>query len=113
MRKIHLLVIGLAFLLTASPLWGNDYNIRDFGAVSDTSVLSTTALQAAIDRCAKEGGGRVVVPTGSYKIGSVVLRSDVHLYLENGATLYGSTSLADYKPMRSSYVSLRTQTQTV
>ena len=113
MRKIHLLVIGLAFLLTASPLWGNDYNIRDFGAVSDTTVLSTTALQAAIDRCAKEGGGRVVVPTGSYKIGSVVLRSHVHLYLENGATLYGSTSLADYKPMRSSYVSLRTQTQTV
>ena len=113
MRKIHLLVSGLALLLTALPLWGNDYNIRDFGAVSDTCVLSTTALQAAIDRCAKEGGGRVVVPTGSYKIGSVVLRSDVHLYLENGATLYGSTSLADYKPMRSSYVSLRTQTQTV
>ena len=90
-----------------------DYNIADYGAKSDTTVLSTTALQRAIDLCSEAGGGRVVIPAGSYKIGSIELKSHVHLYLEHGATLYGSTRLEDYRPMKSDYVSLRTQTTTV
>ncbi len=113
MRHLHFPFAVLVFLLTAIPSFGKDYNIRDYGAVSDTTVLSTQALQAAIDRCSQDGGGRVVVPAGNYTIGSIVLRSGVHLHLESGATLYGSTSLADYRPMRSSYVSLRTQMETV
>lgn len=90
-----------------------DYNILDYGAVSDTTQLSSAAVQHAIDACSKAGGGRVVVPAGSYKIGTIQLRSHVNLHLEHGATLYGSTSLEDYTPMKSAYVSLRTQTETV
>ena len=71
------------------------------------------AIQQAIDDCSKAGGGRVVVPAGNYKTGTIVLKSDVHLFLEQGATLYGSTDLKDYKPMKSDYVSLRTQTNTI
>ena len=90
-----------------------DYTILDFGAKSDTTVLSTAALQQAIDACSEAGGGRVVVPAGNYKIGTIVLKSNVHLYLEQGATLYGSTDLKDYRPMKSDYVSLRTKTNTI
>ncbi len=90
-----------------------DYNILDFGAVNDTTRLSTKAIQRAIDQCAADGGGRVVVPAGGYAMGTIVLRSNVHLHLCHGATLYGSTRLDDYLPMRSSYLSLRTQTSTV
>ena len=100
-------------LLGALPSRAVDYNILDFGAKADTTVLSTIALQRAIDSCSAAGGGRVVVPTGSYKIGSIILKSDVHIYLEQGATLYGSTDLKDYLPMKSDYVSLRTQTTTI
>ena len=100
----------LSFSLQAEAA---DYLIRDYGAVSDTTQLSTEAVQRAIDDCHRAGGGRVVVSTGNYKVGTLVLRSHVNLHLEAGATIYGSTSLADYKPMRSSYVSLRTQTETV
>ena len=100
-------------LLGALPSRAVDYNILDFGAKADTTVLSTIALQRAIDSCSAAGGGRVVVPTGNYKIGSIILKSDVHLYLEQGATLYGSTDLKDYLPMKSDYVSLRTQTTTI
>ena len=99
------------------PIWvvlsAKDYNIVDFGAKSDTTVLSTAAIQQAIDACSKAGGGRVVVPAGNYKTGTLVLRSHVNLYLEQGATLYGSTRLEDYRPMKTDYVSLRTQTATV
>ena len=100
-------------LLWATAADARDYNIVDYGAKSDTTVLSTAALQRAVDACSAAGGGRVVVPAGSYKTGSIVLRSNVHLYLELGATLYGSTRLEDYTPMRSDYVSLRTQTTTI
>ena len=100
----------LSFSLQAEAA---DYLIRDYGAVSDTTQLSTEAVQRAIDDCHRAGGGRVVVSAGNYKVGTLVLRSHVNLHLEAGATIYGSTSLADYRPMRSSYVSLRTQTETV
>ena len=115
MMKAFKQLIITAVLLTVGCAWSkaHDYNIVDYGAKNDTTVLSTTALQQAIDDCSKAGGGRVVVPTGNYKIGSIVLQSNVHLYLEQGATLYGSTNLKDYRPMKSDYVSLRTQTNTI
>ena len=110
MKKTGILILTL---LCCGAALARDYNIADYGAKNDTTVLSTTALRQAIDDCSKAGGGRVVVPTGSYKIGSVELRSNVHLYLEHGATLFGSTRLEDYRPMKSDYVSLRTQTTTI
>ena len=90
-----------------------DYSILDYGARSDTTVLSTAAIQQAVDACFEAGGGRVVIPAGSYKTGTIVLRSCVELHLEAGATLYGSTELKDYYPQKSDYLSLRTQTSTI
>lgn len=90
-----------------------DYNIVNYGAVNDTTQLSTVAVQKAIDDCSAAGGGRVVVPTGNYKIGTIILKSNVHMHLELGATLYGSTDLKDYLPLKTDYVSLRTQTETI
>ena len=108
MKKLMILAAFAA--LTAHA---KDYDIRDYGAVSDTTRLSTAAVQQAIDACSQAGGGRVVVPTGNYKIGTIVLKSNVQLHIEHGATLFGSTNLNDYRPMKSDYVSLRTQTETV
>ena len=108
--KVAFLVLAMMCQTGAKA---KDYNIVDFGAKNDTTMLSTAALQQAIDACSKAGGGRVVVPAGMYKIGTLVLRSHVNLYLEQGATLYGSTDLKDYSKMKSDYVSLRTQVPTI
>ena len=110
MNNRWFLVFCVASVLNAKAA---DFNILDYGAKSDTTQLSTSALQQAIDDCSQAGGGRVVVPAGQYKIGTVVLKSHVHLYLEQGATLYGSTNLDDYLPMKSDFVSLRTHTTTI
>ncbi len=107
------LLFSLLLLSSTLHLTARDYVITDYGAVSDTTVLSTDALQQCIDRCSAAGGGRVVVPAGQYKTGTIVLKSNVHLHLELGATLYGSTDLRDYRRMKSSYVSLRTHTETI
>ena len=109
---MKVIVTILASLCIAS-MHAADFNIKNYGAQSDTTVLSTHALQSAINACADAGGGRVVVPAGIYKIGTIQLKSHVHLYLEQGATLYGSTRLEDYIPMKSDYLSLRTQTTTI
>ena len=109
---MKVIVTILASLCIAS-MHAADFNIKSYGAKNDTTVLSTHALQQAIDACSAAGGGRVVVPAGIYKIGTIQLKSHVHLYLEQGATLYGSTRLEDYIPMKSDYLSLRTQTTTI
>jgi len=75
--------------------YSQDYNVKQFGAVSDTSKLSTVAINKAITACAKNGGGRVVIPSGQYKSGTIILKSNVELHLERGAVLYASTRHQD------------------
>ena len=69
-------------------------NILDYGAKPDT--LCTEAVQKAIDAAYAAGGGQVLVPPGEYLCGTVELKSNITLYLENGAVLKGSSDLADY-----------------
>ncbi len=107
------IIIAMTLAAAALTAEARVYDITDYGAVSDTTRLSTAAVQKAIDNCNAAGGGTVSVPAGNYKIGSIVLRSNVTLNLENGATLYGSTDIADYKPMTTDYVSLRTNVPTI
>jgi len=71
------------------------YNIRTYGAKTD-GTLCTAAIQAAIDECSRNGGGRVVIPSGTYVTGSIFLKSHVELHLEHGAVLKASDNLADY-----------------
>ena len=107
------IIIAMTLAAAALTAEARVYDITDYGAVSDTTRLSTAAVQKAIDSCNAAGGGTVSVPAGNYKIGSIVLRSNVTLNLENGATLYGSTDIADYQPMTTDYLSLRTNVPTI
>jgi len=66
------------------------YNIRDFGAKGDGKAVDTAALQAAIDACHQEQGGTVLVPAGTFVIGTTELKTNVTLHLAAGATLLGS-----------------------
>ena len=72
------------------------YNVLDYGAKGNGATLDTAAIQAAIDACASDGGGIVLVPAGTFLIGSLELKSDVTLRLVAGATLLGSGHGKDY-----------------
>ena len=69
--------------------------ITDFGAKAD-GTLQTDKIQSAIDACFLAGGGEVIIPSGTFLIGSIRLRSNVTLYLKSGATLKGSRNPEDY-----------------
>jgi len=74
----------------------NDFNVRDFGAKGDGIAKDTAAVQRAVDAAHEAGGGRAVIPAGTYLSGTVWLKDGVELHLENGAVLKGSTDRADY-----------------
>ncbi len=74
-------------------------SIKDYGAVADGVTINTQAIQAAIDACAALGGGRVTIPAGIYKTGTIWLKSHVELHLEMGATLLASDNTDDYNDL--------------
>ena len=71
-------------------------SVKDHGAIGDGKTADTLALQQTIDRCAMLGGGEVVVPAGDYFTGALVLRSNVLLRIQEGASLLGSGDMAQY-----------------
>lgn len=73
-----------------------DVSIADYGARADADAAANrAAIQRAIDAVAVQGG-RVRVPAGRWRTGSLQLKSGVELHLERGATLLGSTNRVDY-----------------
>jgi Glycosyl hydrolases family 28 len=75
---------------------GKDYPASLFGIRSDGSTLNTRSIQFGIDYINKNGGGRLVFQVGRYLTGSIYLKSDVTLQLEEGAVLVGSLNPFDY-----------------
>ena len=74
--------------LTASNLANvGTFNVRHYGAVGDGTVNDAPAINKAIDACNAAGGGTVFIPTGIYGSGSIRLKSNVTLALDNGAVL--------------------------
>lgn len=81
---------------SAADLGAKVYNIRDYGAKGDGKTVDTAALQAAIDACTKDGGGTVLVPAGTFVIGTTELKSNVTLHIAADGTLLGSADGKQY-----------------
>lgn len=71
---------------------------RRFGAKGDGTTKDTAALQAAIDACARQGGGIVHLNAGTYLTAPIELKSGIALSLDKGAILLGSPDHSDYPP---------------
>lgn len=70
--------------------------VKDMGAVGDGTADDTTAIQSAIDLCAKSGGGVVVVDEGNYKIGTIFLKSNVTIELGQNGKISAQTDRKYY-----------------
>jgi len=77
---------------------GRQYRITDYGVLMDGQVY-TVQLQSLIDRMAADGGGVMVVPSGTFVSGALFFRQGTHLYLEKGAVLKGSDQISDFPVM--------------
>ena len=65
------------------------YDITKFGAKpGNPAAKNQKAIQKAIDKCSKKGGGRVVVPSGhKFLTSAIELKSGVNLVIKEGAVL--------------------------
>ena len=75
------------------------FNILDFGAVSDSAFNNSDAFKNAILACSNSGGGKVLVPKGTFFTGPIHLENNVNLHLEAGAEILFSTNPKDYYPL--------------
>jgi polygalacturonase len=92
---IRRLILSAVILFQVSLSYSKDYLITDFGAA--TGKLSTLAIQKAVDECFASGGGRVLIPPGTFITGPVILKSNINVFLESGAVLKGSENIEDYR----------------
>jgi polygalacturonase len=95
MKKIFFLVLFFFTALFVSSQQ-KEYIISAFGAKPNGKTNNARFIQAAINKAAAAGGGKVIVPKGKFVTGPIMLKSGVELHLQQGAVLLGSTSRLDY-----------------
>lgn len=75
---------------------GKQYVITDYGVTNNPDIIQTKAIQTVIDRCSQEGGGVVVIPSGTFLTGALFFKPGTHLHLRQGATLKGSDRIENF-----------------
>ncbi|HAW07645.1 MAG TPA: glycoside hydrolase [Bacteroidetes bacterium] len=97
-RKIkYLICLILSIALAPNIIAEKVYDIRKFGATTNANKINTIAINSAIEACTAGGGGKVLIPKGSYITGTIILKDNVQLYLEEGAVLNATTNLNEYQ----------------
>jgi polygalacturonase len=115
-RRLSLFGITFAMVAACLPIWSRGvqsqkkpgaatrrgslvYDVRAFGAKGNGQTLDTLAINNAIDAAAAAGGGTVHFPAGKYLSFSIHLKSNIALYLDQGATIVA----ADPKEVKGNY----------
>lgn len=93
LKKLINLFLFIGFSSLASS---QIYNVKDYGAIGNATTLDTKAIQQAIETAFKAGGGQVLLPPGTYKVGGIELKDNINLHISAGAILLGSELQRDY-----------------
>ena len=86
------------FIAESAPVSGaeaEEFDITEFGAVQESTLLQTAAIQRTIDAAAVSGG-TVVIPEGVWLSGALFFKPGTHLLLKEGAVLKGCTNVDDF-----------------
>jgi polygalacturonase len=76
-----------------------DFSITSYGAVGDGLTDCTEAFESAIEDCAINGGGKVIVPQGTFLTGAIHLKSNVNLHITENAIVKFSNDKTKYLPL--------------
>lgn len=60
----------------------------NYQLVDDNGLIDQSSkLQKAIDEVSKKGGGKIIIPKGTYSFSNVYMKSDVHLFFEKNTII--------------------------
>ncbi|WP_421918740.1 glycoside hydrolase family 28 protein [Marinifilum sp.] len=100
LTKVKMIAVLIGIILTACHQnHSGIFDITNYGALADGQSINTKAIQDAIDAAYRNGGGKVVIPAGTFVSGTLILKDKVNLHVSLGATLLGSPNLEDYIEM--------------
>lgn len=94
MRKFVL----LSFLIMSSIVFSKTIDVTGSGAINDGVFSNTKIINEVIKSLSKEGGGTLYFPSGVYLTGPIILRSNVAIYVDAGATIKFSDDFSEYTP---------------
>ena len=107
-KKIPLLFICLPLLIVqcknASRDSGNVYDVTVFGAIGDSITINTKAIQGAIDACALNGGGTVLIPGGCFSSGALFLKTNVNLEIARNGKLRAVAGTENYPVLKNTRI---------
>ncbi|HXN31135.1 MAG TPA: glycosyl hydrolase family 28 protein, partial [Polyangiaceae bacterium] len=93
------MVPGILSRIVAPTFPNVDCDVTRYGGVGDGTTENTGAFAKAIADCSARGGGRVVVPAGTFFTGPIELLSHIDLELSAGATIKFTADPAKYLPV--------------
>jgi len=97
MKRLHAFSLFMLMIAINSNVSGQSpgqagiYNVKTFGAMGDGKNLDSKSINKAIETAANAGGGTVYLPAGNYLSGSIHLKSNISLYLDQGATIIATS----------------------
>lgn len=97
MRKLLLLIVLVAAQPAAAAPPPAVFDVRDHGAAGDGKTSDTAALNKAVEACAAGGGGVVRFSPGKYLTGTIHLKSNITIKLEEGAEIVGTPDVEQYQ----------------
>lgn len=93
LKQFNKLKYLMIIILTVTRICGfcspnqNFYNVKKYGAKGDGKNLDSKAINKAIEQAASNGGGTVYLPAGVYLSGSIRLKSNISLFIDQGAMI--------------------------
>lgn len=89
------------------PIFPNHcVTINAFGGVPDGMTLNTHAFEKAINTLSAQGGGKIVIPSGVWLTGPIVLKSNINLHLERGALVVFTPDKEQYSIVKTFFQGL-------
>ncbi len=86
--------------ITQPSFPANTMNLADFGGKGDAVTDNRPAFQKAIHSLSEKGGGKLMVSPGEYLVdGPIVLKSNIHIEIQKGATICFSSNAESYLPV--------------
>jgi hypothetical protein len=98
MKKLLISLVFLSFLsiVESQTVWTN---VASHGADPKGNIICTGIINHLIDSLASGGGGTLFFPAGTFLTGPILMKSNITLYIDAGATIKFSDDFNDYLPM--------------